>query len=252
MLSAHESCRESRRSAAPRSPRLPLSVLLLFGILASLGPGTAGILAQEPPFPDDPIPADPMTEEEARSLHALDRPVDMTPASGPSGTRVKLEATLLPALTPMQVALGGSRFGFEQLTLALTDQNGTLSVTVEIPEWAAKDRTHRFILFNAYFTSVYAATPIFHVTDADGRMQREGEVTWTGPECVTLTSSDDEVYNLVGELEGLDMGERVVVEGWIADSPEVISRVEQICPDEGMILQVAEVLQREEEIDLRR
>ncbi len=212
-------------------PTLPVLLAMLVG--ADL------VGAQELPIPDRP--EDGVVDERDQSLHAVERPTEMSPAAGPPGTTVELEATLLPALTPMQVALGGTRFGFEALILTLTDEEGNLSVTVEIPEWAAHTRSHRFIIFNAYFTSVYAATPLFHVTDAEGMIRREGEVTWTGPECVTLTTADDEIYDLVGDLGDLDLGDQVTVKGWIVDSPEVAQRVEENCPDEGMILQVAEV-----------
>jgi hypothetical protein len=227
-----------RRSRSRSVPALgvPALVTLCLAFMA-----TVGLQAQEPPPTELPLPEDTLVDERDRSLHALDRPASMNPASGPPGTRVDLEVSLLPALTPMQVAIGGTRFGFEELILTMTDQHGDLAVTVEIPEWAAAERAHRFIIFNAYFTSVHAATSLFHVTDSEGKIRRQGEVTWSGPECATLTSADDEVYDLVGELEGLEMGARVVVEGWILNSEEIIHRVEGICPGEGMALQVAGV-----------
>lgn len=203
--------------------------------------GTVELRAQQPVPPEEPFPGDTLVDARERSLHALDRPATMRPSWGPPGTRVDLEVSLLPALTPMQVAIGGTRFGFEELILTLTDQHGDLAVTVDIPEWASAERAHRFIIFNAYFTSVHAATTLFHVTDSEGKIRREGEVTWIGPECATLTSSDDEVYELVGDLAGLEMGARVAVEGWILSSDEVIHRVEGICPAEGTPLRVEEV-----------
>jgi hypothetical protein len=230
--------RPAFRRRSQSAPALRGAALMALG-LAFLN--TAELQAQEPLPTVQPFPGDTLVDERDRSLHALDRPASMRPSSGPPGTQVDLEVGLLPALTPMQVAIGGTRFGFEELILTLTDQHGNLSVTVEIPEWAAAERAHRFIIFNAYFTSVHAATSLFHVTDSDGKIWREGEVTWTGPECATLTTADDEVYDLVGDLEGLEMGARVVVSGWILSSEEVIHRVEGICPDEGMALQVAEV-----------
>lgn len=216
-------------------------------VLAALGlafMAMAELHAQDPLPPELPFPEDTLVDERDRSLHALDRPASMRPSSGPPGTQVDLEVGLLPALTPMQVAIGGTRFGFEQLILTLTDQHGNLAVTVEIPEWAAAERSHRFIIFNAYFTSVHAATSLFHVTDSEGKIRREGEVTWSGPECATLITADDEMYDLVGNLQGLEMGAQVVVSGWILSSDEVLHRVEGICPDEGMALQVAEVQPR--------
>jgi len=230
--------RPAFRRWSPSVPALGIPALAALGLAFM---ATAELQAQEPPPPELPFPGDTLIDDRERTLHALDRPASMSPTSGPPGTHVDLEVSLLPALTPMQVAIGGTRFGFEELILTMTDQHGNLSVTVEIPEWAAADRSHRFIIFNAYFTNVHAATSLFHVTDSEGKIRREGEVTWTGPECVTLTTADHEVYDLVGELGGLEMGARVSLEGWILSSDEVIRRVEGICPDEGVALQVAEV-----------
>ena len=203
--------------------------------------GVAALEAQVPPFPEqrEPVVLEMRVEEEERSLHAIERRVVMSPPAGLPGTNIEIRGRSLPALTPMQVAFGGSRFGFEALMLTMTDQAGNLSAIVQIPDWASRDRTHRFIVFNAYFTAVYASTPPFHVTDSDGKIRRVGEVTRAGPECVSLTTLDGEVYDLVGDLESLNMGVRVTVEGWVVDASEVVGRVEEICPDEGMLLQVA-------------
>jgi hypothetical protein len=170
----------------------------------------------------------------AQSVHAVERPTYMSPASGPPGTEVTLRASLLPALTPVQVALGGTRSGFEALALALTDRNGDLVETVTIPGWASRDRAHRFIVFNAYFSAVYAATGLFHVTDTEGKLLREGEVTKAGPGCPTMAGVDNEIYSLVGEVQAVREGARIQVEGNIIQSDE--------CP-EGLVLQVTTVEQ---------
>lgn len=224
-----------------RLPALVISAVLCFG--------TAALDAQEPPSPvqREPLVPEQRVAEEQPSLHGLGRPTTMSPGAGPPGTMVELRGTLLPALTPMQVAFGGSRFGFEALLLTITDEAGNLRVNVRIPDWAATDRSHRFIIFNAYFTGTYAATSPFHVTDSDGKLRRVGEVTWTGAECVSLTTLDEEIYNLVGNLEGLDMGARVAVEGWVVRASEVMERVEEYCPDEGIPLNVAAVYQSEDD-----
>jgi hypothetical protein len=165
-----------------------------------------------------------------QSVHAVERPTYMSPASGPPGTTVILRASLLPALTPVQVALGGTRSGFEALSLALTDRNGDLVERVTIPAWAARDRAHRFIVFNAYFSSVYAAIGLFHVTDIEGKLLREGVVTNHGPDCPTLAGVDNEIYSLMGNLPSLEVGARVTVEGHVVPSAECA---------EGVTLQVA-------------
>jgi hypothetical protein len=193
---------------------------VVLGVL--LGGAASGIQAQDPERTG--------AELRFQSVHAVERPTFMSPASGPPGTTVVLRASLLPALTPVQVALGGTRSGFEALSLALTDRNGDLVERVTIPAWAARDRAHRFIVFNAYFSSVYAATGLFHVTDDEGKLRREGVMTTQGPGCPTLAGVDNEIYSLMGNLPSLEVGARVTVEGHIVPSVEC---------GEGMTLQVA-------------
>jgi hypothetical protein len=158
-------------------------------------------------------------EPRIQPVHAVERPTQLLPASGPPGTEVTLRASLLPALTPVQVAIGGTRSGFEALTLALTDHNGELVETVTVPSWAARDRAHRFIIFNAYFSAVYAATGLFHVTDEEGRVLREGSISTSEGGCPLLHGVDNEQYALVGAVDGsLRPGTRVVVEGRLTRS----------------------------------
>lgn len=209
----------SRPHPSPRfRPRLAALLALTVFIVPVFG------AAQEP---DDEAETGVTT---ILSPHAAERPAYIFPASGPPGTEVTLRVSLLPALTPVQVALGGTRSGFEALTFALTDEKGQLVETVRIPEWAERDRTHRFILFNAYFTAVYAATGYFHVTDSEGYLLREGEVLSVGPGCPTLTGLDNEVYSLAGDVQPLSVGSRIRVEGTIDRSG--------VCP-EGLVIRVA-------------
>jgi hypothetical protein len=133
---------------------------------------------------------------------------------------VTVTAGLLPAITPVQLAIGATRSGFEGLALTLTDPNGALAETVTVPQWARRDQIHRFNLINLYFTAVYAESGIFHVTDADGKVVREGEVGSSGPACPTLVGDDGERYRLTGAAAGREPGERVIVEATLSESRE--------------------------------
>jgi hypothetical protein len=219
MIPRHSGSPTSAGSGPPPvRRRRSCSVVALAGILAA-----QSLAAQEPPEPVE-------SDLRIRSVHAVERPTHMSPASGPPGTLVTLRTSLLPALTPVQVALGGTRSGFEALTLALTDRHGNLVEQVVIPEWARRDGTHRFVVFNAYFSQVYATTGLFHVTDKEGRLLREGEVTQAGPGCPALAGVDNEIYHLQGHPHPLEVGARIVVVGEIVESGE--------CPG-GVTLRVA-------------
>ena len=148
------------------------------------------------------------------------RELELSPRIGPPGTRVTLRASLLPALTPVQLAIGATESGFEALAAAQTDADGNVAGTVEVPAWAAQGKQHRFIIFNLYFSAVLAESRIFHVTDANGAVVRDGELGSSGAECTTLQGDDGERYRLIGVIDGLGAGDRVVVEGVLSVSDE--------------------------------
>ena len=148
------------------------------------------------------------------------RLVELSPRFGPPGTSVTLTVRLMPAMTPVQLSIGGTQSGFEALALAQTSPDGDLEETVELPAWTKRDRPHRFIVFNLYFSTVLAESGIFHVTDADGTIVREGAVGSSGGDCPTLEGDDGERYRLIGATQGREIGDRVVVEGAISESDE--------------------------------
>ena len=145
------------------------------------------------------------------------RPVALSPGSGPPGTPVTIRGSFLPAITPVQVALGGTQSGFEALKLVLTTRGGELEEVAEIPDWARHDRAHRFIIFDAYFNPL-ATSGLFHVTDAEGMIQRQGVIEEVSANCVLFMGDDQERYGLVGAGAGLSAGDTVVVEGRFAES----------------------------------
>lgn len=140
------------------------------------------------------------------------RVLEVTPRLGPPGTSVTVKAIGMPSLTPVQLALGATG-GFEALALALTSIDGEVEGVLAVPDWAKRDETHRFIAFNLYFTAILAESPIFHVTDADGVVVRQGEVGRIGATCLTLEGDDEERYRLTGATGDLVVGERTLLEG---------------------------------------
>ena len=54
----------------------------------------------------------------------------LSPISGPPGTRVTLSAQSLPAITPMRIGMGTTRFGFEEVGQVMTNERGELSLEV--------------------------------------------------------------------------------------------------------------------------
>lgn len=197
---------------ATRRPRT-LSSLAVMVALA-----VAGVL-HGPPHTAAADAAAPAPAQAHEGGHVT-RVVEVTPRIGPPGTMVTLTVGRMPALTPVQVALGATRTGFEALALGLTTIDGDLQESVEVPDWAGGEQTHRFIVFNAYFSAILAESAVFHVTDADGGVVREGEVGSAGPACLTLEGDDGERYRLAGATANLQAGSRARLEGVLSEAPE--------------------------------
>ena len=197
--------------ANPRTWRVPLAAVIVALILAGMlhgGPGEASELEDRTAASQD------------QHVQRVVREMELSPRLGPPGTVVSVRASLLPALTPVQLVIGGTQSGFEALALGQTDADGNFAGVVEVPSWSKRDQLHRFIVFNLYFSTVLAESTIFHVTDADGAVVRDGQIGSSGSECTTLDGSDGERYRLIGATDGLDAGDTVVVEGVLSESDE--------------------------------
>lgn len=182
---------------------LPLMAILSWG-------GTEQAAAQDPSGRRDPSIADSV----------FGRFIVISHRSGPPGTEVTLQPMYLPSVTPVQISIGGTRSGFEVLGQMMTDQQGELSeaATFKVPEWAERDRTYMFMVLDLYFKPLAASSP-FYVTGPDGTVLRQGRITSEGKSCITLRGEGDELYSLKGRTGQLELGDSVVVEGPIVDSP---------------------------------
>jgi hypothetical protein len=146
------------------------------------------------------------------------RPIVASPSSGPPGTVVTLRPMHLPAVTPVQVSIGGTRSGFEVLGQMMTDQQGELTgpVSFRVPDWTERDRTYVFMVLDLYFKPL-AASPVFYVTGEDGTVLRQGLIAEGGASCPTLQDEEGVSYALTGATQQLQPGDSVAVEGIVSD-----------------------------------
>jgi hypothetical protein len=143
----------------------------------------------------------------------------ISPHSGPIGSVVRVESGDMPSITPIRVGIGASRSGFEAYEELLTTPDGEFATTVKVPEWATWDRIYMFIVFDIYFQPI-ALSDVFHVTNAEGLIQRQGRVQEIEGDCTGFRDLDSIGYALVGEhLGDLDVGDEVTVVGRIAEKP---------------------------------
>lgn len=136
----------------------------------------------------------------------------MEPRMGPPGTEVSLYTENIPLQARVVVGLGAIGTGFEELGTGDQGEFGEIGATVRVPEGAAWDRAVVFIIFNGNFAPTGLSDP-FHVTDADGRVQRTGSIVGREDGCVTFEDRDGYAYTLTGDLAGWDPGDHLIVEG---------------------------------------
>jgi hypothetical protein len=172
----------------PCSVRGALSVLAVFVALP------AGVDAQRRVAPDT-----------IRHIQQVD------PLHGPPGTEVTIFTENLPLQAKVHLGVGATRTGFEALIEAEQGMWGEVSGTITIPETAPWDRAVLLVAFDAIFAPIGLSDP-FHVTRPDGILQRTGEITGEGVECLAMRDTDEFLYTLIGNTDGLEPGAQVVIE----------------------------------------
>ncbi len=153
----------------------------------------------------------PATPDSLRQIQTME------PRMGPPGTEVSLYTENIPLQARVVVGLGAIGTGFEELGTGDQGEFGEIGATVSVPETAAWDRAVVFIIFNGNFAPTGLSDP-FHVTDADGRVQRTGTVVGAENGCVTFEDRDGYLYTLAGDLGDAEPGDSVILEGAMSRS----------------------------------
>jgi len=136
---------------------------------------------------------------------------EIEPLHGPRGTMVTVYTENLPLQAKVHVGVGATRTGFEALSEGEQGMWGEVSGAIAIPETAPYDRALLIVAFDAIFAPIGLSDP-FHVTRADGTLERTGRITDEGVECLAMRDGDEFLYTLVGNTDGLSDGDLVVVE----------------------------------------
>jgi LysM repeat protein len=120
-----------------------------------------------------------LREERLRVGMVLDLPtrdvtrptVVVSPTTGLPGTQVNVVAAGFPASNEVQIGAGRLGEGYYPLRTAQTDDNGRLTTTINIPQWANLDETWRVIVDRTDTTGVDAASNEFYVVQRGNRIQ---------------------------------------------------------------------------------
>lgn len=145
---------------------------------------------------------------------------EVVPQSGPPGTDVRVRAAGFPANTMVEIGFGPPNSEYSVLETARTDAQGGVSVVVEVPDWAETGRGYVFVVAGTDRHDPKAISGTFQVTAGSGQTVRvEGRVTDEGVECLAIRGDDGKLYTLAGgDTAGLRPGDRVVVEGTVAEA----------------------------------
>ena len=136
----------------------------------------------------------------------------VVPLSGPPGTSVEISSENLPLAARIHLAVGAIHAGFETLAEGAQGEWGDMSGEIRIPESASWDRPLYVIALNGVFSPIGLSNP-FHVTNEEGLVRREGQITDELEACLTFRDEDELLYALTGELGSLGAGDQVTIEG---------------------------------------
>jgi hypothetical protein len=157
---------------------------------------------------------------------------DVAPMHGAAGTEVRLFTENLPLQAKVHLGIGATRTGFEALIEAEQGMWGEVGGTITIPENAPWDRAVLLVAFDAIFAPIGLSRP-FTVTRADGIFQRTGEISDEGVECLAMRDTDGFLYSLIGNTDGLEAGQSVVLQGRYVEA--------SICM-QGITMEVVEIV----------
>lgn len=173
------------------------------GLLSSL---LASACGSSPEIENPPLPP----ANEAASIQSVS-----PRAAGPDG-RVTLRGTGFTPGAAVEVGLGLPESEYDVIARTTANPAGEVATTVGVPDWVQRGEGYVFVL--AGETGRKAVSDLFHVTTAEGLVRIEGRMTDEGVECPAMrTLLTNELYTLAGDTDGFAAGERVVVEGEIAE-----------------------------------
>lgn len=146
--------------------------------------------------------------------------VTMSPKSGSQNTDVTLRADGFPPNQPVDIGFGPPSSEYEVVGNARANARGEVSTTVTVPDWAENGREYVFVVAEAGGGEKAIFSP-FSVRARSGddpqRVQITGVLTGEGVECPTLRGDDGTLYTLAGETGRFGEGDRVEVEGTVAE-----------------------------------
>ncbi|MSR35863.1 MAG: hypothetical protein EXR95_04340 [Gemmatimonadetes bacterium] len=159
------------------------------------------------------------------------RRITVTPRGAPVGGEVDVKVVGLPPMIGIQIGFGNMQ-QHQLLGRANSDGEGEATLKLKIPEFAEPHKVHFFFVT---YSDVQprGVSDGFQVTSPDGMTRVSGEITAEGTSCTALRTAGDQLYYLIGNLSAWKAGQRVVLNGRVADGAP--------CGDEGIPIAVNEI-----------
>jgi LysM repeat protein len=145
--------------------------------------------------------------------------VTLTPARGAPGTVVQVSSAGFPASSPVKLLAGRNAARLREFRPVTSDNRGRVNVSIRIPDWAAEFRSIIFA-FETQDGRLRAVSQPFRIVDPEPdeiNVVVTGTLTREGAECQAMRGDDGKLYTLAGEFRGFRPGDRVRVEGRIAE-----------------------------------
>lgn len=143
--------------------------------------------------------------------------ISIAPRQGAPGEEVRITASGFPATSSVVIGFGPPQSEYSELSRVQTDAQGSVSTSVAVPSWAESGRDYVWVVADPS-TRPRAISDPFQVTgDPRAGVAVEGRITAEGVECPAMRDDADRLYTLAGAPDWVQTGQRVRVEGTIAE-----------------------------------
>jgi LysM repeat protein len=143
----------------------------------------------------------------------------LSPSRGAPGSLVTVEGAGFRPAAQLRLLAGRDARSLREFQQVLADRRGRVSAEVRVPDWAAGAGTLVFAL-ETLDGRLRVVSDAFRVAQAPatGRVDVTGTLTREGAECPAMRGDDGRLYTLAGDIGDFIAGDRVRVQGRIAEA----------------------------------
>jgi LysM repeat protein len=143
----------------------------------------------------------------------------LSPQAGPPGTIVELRGRGFGPHARLRVLVGRSPYNLYRIDRVRADRRGRVNVEIALPRWARQGRRVFFALqtIDGQRRAVAGPFRVISRSPQPERLSVSGTMIEGGVECPLLRADNGRVYSLTGNTGGFGPGDRVLVEGRLAE-----------------------------------